>query len=276
MKAIQEQIILITGSTDGLGKKVATDLAGKGASVILHGRNPDKGKKVLQEIRSETGNEWVRYYNADLASQKEVRHLADELNRDLAHLDVLINNAGVGARSPAASREISSDGYELRFAVNYLSHYLLTRSLLSLLKKSSPSRIVNVASVGQQPIDFDDVMLEKGYDDLRAYRQSKLAQVIFTFDLATELQGSGVTVNALHPASLMNTNMVRGSTGYFPGVMTTVEAGAEAVEYLAISADLDGISGEYYNMKQKARANPQAYDEKAWRRLRLLSDRLII
>jgi NAD(P)-dependent dehydrogenase (short-subunit alcohol dehydrogenase family) len=186
---------------------------------------------------------------------------------------VLINNAGIGSGAPPARRQVSADGYELRFAVNYLAHFLLTYRLLPLLRRSTAARIVNVASVGQQPIDFEDVMLENAYDGLRAYRQSKLAQVMFTFDLAEELSGSGVTVNSLHPASLMNTKMVR-ETDYFGGPISTVEEGARAVESLATSPELEGVSGEYFNGQQRARANAQAYDEEARRRLRELSRQL--
>jgi len=149
----------------------------------------------------------------------------------------------------------------------------LTRRLLPLLRRSAPARIINVASVGQQPIEFDNVMLEDRYDGFRAYRQSKLAQVMFAFDLAEELEGTGITVNSLHPATLMNTKMVLG-TDYFSEAMSTVQEGANAVEYLATSPALDGVTGEFFNGKQRARANAQAYDKEARRRLRILSEQL--
>jgi NAD(P)-dependent dehydrogenase (short-subunit alcohol dehydrogenase family) len=186
---------------------------------------------------------------------------------------VLINNAGTGAGSRQSRREKSTDGYELRFAVNYLAPFLLTHRLLPLLRRSAPARIVNVASVGQRPIDFDNVMLEDGYDGLRAYRQSKLGLVMFTFDLAEDLRKSGITVNSLHPATLMSTRMVL-ETDYFAGPMSTVEEGAHAVEYLATSPELGGVTGEYFDGKQRARANAQAYDKEARRRLRILSEQL--
>lgn len=273
MRPLKDQTILITGSTDGLGRKVAIDLAKGGATLLFHGRSRAKGEAVLREIKDATGNQKLEYYNADFASLDAVRRLADQITANHPLLDVLINNAGIGARSREAGRELSADGHELRFAVNYLSHFLLTMTLLPLIRRSAPARIVNVSSVGQQLIDFNDIMLEHAYDDLRAYRQSKLAQVMFTFDLARELKGSGVIVNCLHPASLMNTNMVLGSR-YFGDPMTAVEEGAEAVEYLAESPDLEEISGRYFESKNMSRANPQAYDMRARMRLREISEQL--
>ncbi len=163
---------------------------------------------------------------------------------------------------------MSRDGYELRFAVNYLAGFLLTRRLLPLLKAGGPARIVNVSSVGQQPIDFSDVMLTRGYSGVRAYCQSKLAQIMFTFDLAEELAGSGVTANCLHPATYMNTTMVR-QAGVAP--MSTVDQGADAIFNLAVGTGLDGRTGLYYDGQRPSRANAQAYDAAARERLRLLS-----
>jgi NAD(P)-dependent dehydrogenase (short-subunit alcohol dehydrogenase family) len=271
MRPLQEQTILITGSTDGLGKLVAQDLAGSGAMVLLHGRDPEKGKAVLKEIEAASGNRQIKYYNADLASLGAVSRLAQKIIKDHKRLDVLVNNAGVGPRSPGSRRELSADGYELRFAVNYLSHFLLTHKLLPLIMRSAPARIINVASRGQHPLDFDDIMTQHDYDDLRAYRRSKLAQIMFTFDLAEELKGTGVTVNSLHPASLMNTKMGLGAR-YFSTPLTTVEQGAGALEYLVVSADLEGVTGEYFNGKERSPAHEQAYDREARRRLRELSE----
>ena len=267
------QVILVTGATDGLGKRVARDLAAFGATILLHGRNREKGETVLQEIRDATGNTRLCYYNADFCSLDAVRRLSDEIQAHHERLDVLINNAGIGAGFRQTRREKSTDGHELRFAVNYLSLFYLTHRLLPLLRRSSPARIVNVASVGQQAIDFENVMLEVGYDGLRAYRQSKLAIVMFTFDLAEDLRETGITANSLHPASLMNTRMVI-ETDYFGGPLTTVEEGAQAVEYLAKSPELDGVTGEYFDGMRRASANAQAYDRDARRRLRILSEQL--
>ena len=273
VETVENQVILVTGATDGLGKSVARDFASRGSKVLLHGRKPKKGEVTVQEIRDATGNEKVVYYNADFSSLTGVRMLSDQIQADQERLDVLINNAAIGAGSRLSRREESSDGFELRLAVNYLAPFLLTHRLLPLLHNSAPARIVNVASAGQQPINFDNVMLEDEYDGLKAYRQSKLALVMFTIDLAENLVGAGITVNCLHPASLMNTKMVLESD-YFDGTMSTVDEGAQALEYLATSPELNGVNGEYFDGKQRAPANPQAYDSEARRRLRILSEQL--
>ena len=235
--------------------------------MLLHGRSPERLEATLEELRKETGGEKLDFYVTDLSSLGEVRGLAEQVLSEHEHLDVLINNAGVIVQR----REESVDGFELTFAVNHLSHFLLTGLLLPLLRDSSPSRIVNVASAAQRPIDFDDPMLERGYDAMRAYSQSKLAQVAFTFELAERLRGTGVTANALHPASLMDTKMVRDAIGY---AMSTVEEGAEAVVRLAASPEVEGVTGSYFDGTREARANRQAYDEGARKRLWALSEEL--
>lgn len=261
------QTILITGATDGVGRKVAIELGKRGAEVLLHGRNEERARGVIDEI-ARAGGPAATFYPADLASLAEVRALADAIRKQHTRLDVLINNAGIGSRSGGSQRRTSADGHELRFAVNYLAGFLLTRLLLPLLRASAPARIVNVASAGQAPIDFDDVMLTRGYDGTRAYAQSKLAQIMFTFDLADELRGTGLTVNCLHPATYMATTMVR-EAGVSP--MSTVEEGAEAILNLAASPGLEGRSGLYFDRKREARANALAYDGAARKRLRALS-----
>ena len=264
---MEEATILVTGATDGLGKRVASKLAGRGATVLLHGRSKERLEATFQEIREEAGSGKLRCYLADFSSLGEVRGLAGRIFSDAGHLDVLVNNAGIIARE----RRESADGYELTFAVNYLSHFLLTRLLLPLLLASSPARIVNVASAGQSPIDFGDPMLERGYDAMRAYSRSKLAQITFTFELAERLSETGVSVSALHPASLMDTKMVVQTFGY---TMSTVEEGAEATVRLAASPEVEGVTGRYFDGKREARANRQAYDERARERLWALSERL--
>ena len=272
MRSVDEAVILVTGSTDGLGKLTARDLAAAGATVLLHGRDPERGDAAVRELREETDNDRLHYYVADFASLEEVRRLADEITADHERLDVLVNNAGIGAgRRGETSRDSSRDGYELRFAVNYLAPFLLTRLLLPLVRRSAPSRILNVASAGQSPISFDDVMLERGYDGMRAYAQSKLALVMFTFDLAGELEGTGVIANSLHPASLMDTKMVFETFG---SASSSVREGTDATVRLAISPELEGITGRYFDGQREARANEQAYDPEARTRLRRLSEEL--
>jgi NAD(P)-dependent dehydrogenase (short-subunit alcohol dehydrogenase family) len=259
--------ILITGSTDGVGRHVALELATVGATVLIHGRNRERAESLLGEIRRR-GNNAAAFYQADLSSLAEVRELAARIRKEHERLDALINNAGIGSRSGGAQRRTSAEGYELRFAVNYLAGFLLTRLLLPLIVASAPARIVNVASAGQYPIDFADVMLTRGYDGGRAYAQSKLAQVMFTVDLAHELEGSGVTVNCLHPATYMDTTMVR-EGGISP--ISTVDEGAAAILNLVRSPALEGRSGLYFDRQRESRANPQAYDTAARERLRRLS-----
>src|ERR1019366_45638 len=183
--------VLVTGSTDGVGRYVAAKLASAGAKVLIHGRDAARGKSLLDEINAEGGE--AVFYQVDLASLAEVRRLAEVVLADHRRLDLFISNAGIGSQNQGPQRQTSADGFELRFAVNYLSGFLLAYLLLPLLKASAPSRIVNVASLGQHPIDFDDVMITRGYSGSRAYAQSKLAQIMFTIDLARELDGSSVS-----------------------------------------------------------------------------------
>ncbi|QWV94696.1 SDR family NAD(P)-dependent oxidoreductase [Geomonas oryzisoli] len=269
MKDLEGYVILITGATDGLGAKVATDFAALGATLLLHGRDPEKGRRVVDAIKDTTGSDRLHYYNADLSSLAAVEALADSIAADWRGLDVLINNAGLGAGPEPKRRELSADGFELRFAVNYLAPFLLTYRLLPLLRRRAEevgaARVVNVASVAQQELDFQDVMLEHGYDGMRAYAQSKLALIMFSFDLAHELAESGITVNALHPASLMDTKMVR---EWFGSARTTVEEGARYLERLAVDDELQGRTGLYFDQGRATRADDQAYDEEARRRLR--------
>ena len=267
MRDVAEATILVTGATDGLGRRVAQELAAKGATVLLHGRSPERLEATLEELRGQTSSQKVGSYLADLSSLAAVRDLADRILSEYDRLDMLVNNAGIIVQE----RKESEDGYELTFAVNYLSHFLLTRLLLPLLKDSAPARIVNVASAGQSPVDFSNLMLERGYDAMKAYSQSKLAQVMFTFELAEHLRDTGVTVNALHPASLMDTKMVQSTFGYS---MSTVEEGTEAVVRLAISPEIEGVTGRYFDGTREARANRQAYDPRVRNRLWVLSEEL--
>ncbi|RUV73351.1 MAG: SDR family oxidoreductase [Mesorhizobium sp.] len=261
---LKDRTVLITGSTDGVGRVVAQRLGAGGARVLVHGRDATRGKNVVAEIEAAGGK--AELLVGDLSSLAEVRRLADAVRARTGRLDILINNAGIG--TAGTKRQVSADGYELRFAVNYLAGFLLTSELLPLLKASAPARIVNVASAGQQAIDFDDLMLTRNYDGVRAYCQSKLAQIMFTIDLAQELKNTGVTANSLHPASYMNTTMVR-QAGVTP--WSSVETGADAILNLATSPALEGRSGLYFDGQKESRADAQAYDAKARQQLRTLS-----
>jgi len=259
--------VLITGSTDGVGRYVAARLAADGAKVLIHGRDAARAATLIEEIKR-SGQQAPVFYQADLSSLAEARRLADAVAADHKRLDVFVSNAGIGSQNQGPARQISADGHELRFAVNYLAGVLLAYRLLPLLKAASPSRIVNVASLGQHPIDFDDVMITKNYSGARAYAQSKLSQIMFTIDLAEELKSAGVTVNALHPATYMNTTMVRAG-GITP--ISTVEQGGEAILHLVSGDDVAAKSGLFFNGMNEAKAHPQAYDAAARKRLHALS-----
>ncbi len=261
-----QRVILVTGATSGLGREVAIRLAAGGAHVILHGRDAKRGAEVLREIE-QAGKGSARFYAADFASNAEVRGFAERILRDYDRLHVLVNNAGIGSVPP--EREVTAEGHELRFQVNYLSTVLLTRLLLPRLLASSPARVVNVSSLSASPVDFDDVMIAKNYTSGRAYGQSKLAQVMFTFDLAAELEGKGVTVNALHPATLMPTGMVLRS-GRPP--RSTIDDGARAVLQL-VNEDMG--TGRFFNSLTEGRAHAQAYDVAARDRLKRVTEELI-
>jgi NAD(P)-dependent dehydrogenase (short-subunit alcohol dehydrogenase family) len=274
MRALEEQTILITGATDGLGRALATELARAGATLLLHGRDQAKGRETIRALVADTGNQNLHWLLADLASLEEVHGLADQLIAEYDALHGLVNNAGIGTTVPGGGERMESqDGYELRFAVNYLAGYLLTRLLLPLLERSAPARIVNVTSAGQAPIDFDDVMLTRHYDPVQAYGQSKLAQVMFTFDLAEELAQRDVTANCLHPGTYMPTKMVR-LAGITPA--TPLQDGVRATLHLTADPELDGVTGRYFNGLRESSPHPQARDPQARRRLRELSDRLCL
>jgi NAD(P)-dependent dehydrogenase (short-subunit alcohol dehydrogenase family) len=256
----RQRIALVTGSTDGLGREVARRLAADGAHVIIHGRNAERGQAVVAAIAAE-GQGSARFYQADFASLAEVRRFASDVHRDHTRLDVLVNNAGVIVQE----RQVSADGHELQFAVNYLSGYLLTYLLLPLLEQGTAPRIVNVSSIAASALDFADVMLERGYSPWGAYGQSKLAQVMFTIDLAQELAAKGIVAQALHPATYMDTTMVR-TNGIDP--TSTVDEGADAVLHVLTTS---APSGSFF-VGQRIRApHRQAADVEARRQLRELS-----
>lgn len=263
------QVALVTGSTRGLGEGVARRLGDMGYHVIVHGRNIERGEAVVAEIVQAGGS--AEFRRADFLELEQAHELADGILADFDRLDLLINNAGIG--SPEEPMELTGDGVEPVLQVNYLAHFLLTEKLLPLLEASAPARIINVSSAAQAPIDFDDPMLldwEPGEGQIgRPYSQSKLAQILHTFDMAERLEGTGVIINALHPATFMDTYMVR-RAGIEP--RATVDEGADAVMQLV--TDEVG-TGQYFRDLAPARADDQAYDAEARRKLRELSLELI-
>ena len=267
MRPVPDQTILLTGATDGMGRELARELAAQGASLILHGRNATKGAELLAELRATTGNDKLSYELADFSSLEDIRKLADRVLSTHDRLDALVNNAGIGVE---LARQESQDGLELTFQVDYLAAYMLSCRLAPLLVRSAPARIVNVSSAGQAPINFRDVMLERNWDGVQAYCQAKLAQISLTFDLAERLRGTGVTANALHPASYMPTKMV---VNLFTP-QSTVEEGVRSTLRMITDPSLDDVTGAYFNRTQRSRAGAQAYDERDRARLRALSESL--
>jgi NAD(P)-dependent dehydrogenase (short-subunit alcohol dehydrogenase family) len=257
---MNRKTIFITGATEGIGKLAATDLASqfKDANILIHGRNKEKLEATSALIREKTGNGNIQTYLADFSSLGDVRKISAEILADHDSLDILINNAGAGFAAP----RLGKDGFETRFTVNYLAPFLLTHLLLQAIQKPDSSRIVNVASAGQSPIHFEDIMMDNSFDAVTAYARSKLALIMFTFDLAENLKTA--TANCLHPGTYLDTGMVR-EAGIHP--LGTAQSGADALVYLATSPELKNISGKYFNIMSEARANAQAYDKSARRKL---------
>lgn len=261
------KVALITGSTDGLGRDVARRLAQAGAHVLITGRSEERGKALVDEI-NKSGRGSAKFYQADLASLDATRRLAASVRRDNKRLDLLINNAGVGFIFDS-TRKFSAEGHEMHFAVNYLAHYLLTKELQSLVVASAPSRIINVSSGSQTAIDFDDVMMAKGYNGGRGYAQSKLAQIMMTIDMAPELERQGVLTYSLHPATTMGTTM---ALALKVNPRSTIAEGVESVVNAVTTTE---PSGTYFNQLKPVKAHAQAYDVEARDKLRTLAERLI-
>jgi len=271
MRPIEEQTVLVTGATGGLGRALVRRLAERGATVVAHGRSSERLDQLVADVEGITGQR-IDAVQADLASLREVDRLADTVLERHRDLTVLVNNAGVGFGEPGGGRELSADGIELRFAVNHLASYHLARRLADRLQANAPARIVQVASAGQLPLDPDDPLTEQGYDGVVAYRRSKLAQVMATFDLAADLVGTGVSVNAVHPATFMDTAMVR-DAGREP--VSTIEEGLDATWRLVADEELGEVSGCYFDGPRRGRPDPQADDPAARAWVRQLSDSLI-
>ncbi len=261
---VQGKTILVTGATDGLGKALALRLAAEGATLLLHGRNVDKLADIASAAQA-AGAASVATFLADLAELAQVARLASEVQASAGRLDVLVNNAGVGFGEPdPGTRYTTPDGNETRFAINHLAVLLLSLDLLPLLRASAPSRIVNIASVGQEAVDFDDLQLENAYDGFTAYRRSKLAQIIGTIELASRVPAAEVTVNTVHPATFMPTQMVA-TVGIEP--KDSVEQGVASVHRLIVDPELASVTGAYFDQLERAEPEAQAADADARARL---------
>jgi len=272
------KVCMITGSNSGIGKATAIGLAKMGASVVMVCRDQIKGEAAMAEVKAKSGNESVTLMLADLSSQKSIHQLAKDFADTYQHLHVLVNNAGVHL----AKRSVTVDGIETTFAVNHLSYFLLTNLLLGVLKSSAPARIVNVSSKAHYRghINFDDLQGEKRYSGFRAYSQSKLANILFTYELAKRLIGTGVTANCLHPG-VVATNLWRNNSGVlglilriFSPLMQSPEKGARTSIYLASSPEVGGISGKYFVKETEVRSSRESYDESISQRLWRLSAEL--
>ncbi|WP_052850737.1 SDR family NAD(P)-dependent oxidoreductase [Streptomyces avicenniae] len=260
----ESRTILITGATDGLGRALALDLAADGFRLVLHGRDRGRLDRLAAEVAG-LGAPRPRTVLADFADLGQVRRMAEEVRAGTGRLDVLVNNAGIGGGEPdGVTRRTSVDGHELRFAVNHLAGFLLTLELLPLLRDSAPARVVNVASLGQHALDFDDLMLEDGYEGARAYRQSKLAQIMTGFHLAARVPADEVTFTSLHPGTYMPTKLVRDWIGRS---VDSVESGVAATRRLAVGDEVAGVTGHFFDRTEDVRANEQAYDAAARERL---------
>jgi NAD(P)-dependent dehydrogenase (short-subunit alcohol dehydrogenase family) len=263
-------VVLVTGSTDGIGKATALELARRGATVLLHGRNLQKGEAALEDIRRITGSDRLHLYIADFSSQEQVRRLAAQVREEHDRLHLLINNAGTFE----PDRKITEDGWEATFSVNYLAAFLLTQELLDLLKASAPSRIINVASIAHWngAMDWDNLQGEKSYQGFAAYALSKQALILFTYSLAERLQGTGVIANCLHPG-VIKTKLLRAGFGDYPGELP--EKGARTSVYLASSQEVEGISGRYFEECKAVCSSPVSYDRKLQEKLWRISKELI-
>lgn len=262
MDRLRGKTILVTGATAGIGRATAEQLAAMGARVLLHGRDPRRLETARDQIRRATGRDDLALYQADFASLADVKRMAGHLLAQEQRLDVLVNNAGIFSSRP----QLSVDGYELTFAVNHLAHFLLTLLLLGKLKAAAPSRIVVVSSGAHQSgdIDYENLRATRHYSGWGAYARSKLANVLFTYRLADLLQGTGVTVNCLHPGTV-DTALLRAAFSFAGGL--TAEQGAATPVYLAASPEVEGLTGLYYDRRRPVRSRPITYDKDAQERL---------
>jgi retinol dehydrogenase-12 len=276
---MQGKVCLVTGATSGIGQEAAKELAQRGATVLVVGRNADKCAKTVTQIRQATGNAQVESMVADLSSLKDVRALAQQFKSKYSRLDVLMNNAG----AIYLSRQTSVDGFELTFALNHLNYFLLTNLLLDTLIASAPSRIINISSAMHYnaQLDFDDLQNTRKYGGMKVYGQSKLANVLFTYELARRLEGKRVTANAVHPG-MVATNFAA-NNGVLAKIARplmnlgsiSIARGAATMVYLAVSSDVEGITGKYWVEKKERHSSPASYDEAAQKRLWQVSEEMV-
>jgi NAD(P)-dependent dehydrogenase (short-subunit alcohol dehydrogenase family) len=276
---MKDKVYLVTGASSGLGKVTAKALAAGGAAVMMVCRDHKKGGAARDEIVRETGNQNVELLLADFSELRQIRRLAEEIKAKTQRLDALVNNAGAFN----SARRLTADGYEMTFGVNHLGYFLLTAELLDLLKSSAPARIVNVASDAHRPgwIQFDDINLENGYGGWKAYAQSKLANILFTYELARRLEGNRVTANCMHPG-VVNTNFstkIKGLSGMLVRPLTlfmrTPERGADTIIWLASSPDVEGITGKYFVDRKEKQSNGESYDPEVAARLWEVSEQMV-
>jgi NAD(P)-dependent dehydrogenase (short-subunit alcohol dehydrogenase family) len=259
---MENKVVLVTGSTDGIGKQTALELAKKNAYVLIHGKNPERCHKTVDEIAAKSGNNKLQPFVADFSSLKQVKELAQQINQQYKHLDVLINNAGVFEKS---YRE-SEDGLEMTFAVNHMAPFVLTLLLLDIIKQSPQGRIINVSSISHYnspEIDFDDLNLKKDYNGYRAYCQSKLCNILFTYELAVRLKETKVTVNCLHPG-VIDTKLLRSTLGM--GGASLVE-GAKTSVYLAAAPELEPVTGKFFSDSKESESSNYSHNIEARKKL---------
>ncbi len=276
---MEGKVCMVTGATSGIGRVTARALAERGATVIVVGRNPAKSAATVAHIRQQTGNPAVESMLADLSSLEQVRRLAAEFKKRYSRLNVLVNKAG----AIYFSRQETADGFEMTFGLNHLNYFLLTNLLLDPLKAGAPSRIVNVSSAVHMSatLNFDDLQSRKKYSGMSSYGRSKLANVLFTYELARRLQGTGITVNAVHPG--MVATQFAANNGLLGRLARPVmnlmslseEEGADTLIYLATSPEVEGVTGKYFVHRRAVSSSPESYDEAEARRLWQVSEELV-
>jgi len=277
--AMQGKVCLVTGATSGIGLETALELARQGASVVLVGRNEQRGEAALQKVKKVGASENVKYFRADLSSREQVRALADKFEANFLRLDVLVNNAGIFL----LRRQVNSDGHEMTLASNHLGHFLLTNLLKDVLSASAPARVINVSSSAHRGarINFEDLHAAKNYNAMRAYGQSKLANLLFTYELDRRWDSSAVSVNALHPG-FVSTNLGNGNGWLVSAIARLIMligksaiSGSQTTNYLATSSQVTDVSGKYFVEEQEVRSSPTSYDLDVARRLWEVSEELV-